>query len=166
MALVRHNGEDMTHPDRFLLAGVMGFPVMHSRSPRLHNYWLAQHGLAGAYLPLAIKAEGLRPDFARDGLVPFVDVAATRDPQNGQVCLLMLNRDLSAERELVVEWREMAPSRVLACETLTGPDLKATNTFGEPMRVAPRPLEPPRAGPTTTFRLPARSYSVFHVATS
>jgi shikimate dehydrogenase len=50
----------MTHPDRFLLAGVMGFPVMHSRSPRLHNYWLAQHGLAGAYLPLAIRAEGLR----------------------------------------------------------------------------------------------------------
>ena len=50
----------MTHPDRFLLAGVMGDPVMHSRSPRLHNYWLAQHGLAGAYLPLAVKAPGLR----------------------------------------------------------------------------------------------------------
>ncbi|MGA7486267.1 MAG: shikimate dehydrogenase [Xanthobacteraceae bacterium] len=50
----------MTHPDRFLLAGVMGFPIMHSRSPELHNYWLARHGLAGAYLPLAIKAEGLR----------------------------------------------------------------------------------------------------------
>jgi shikimate dehydrogenase len=50
----------MTHPDRFLLAGLMGDPVMHSRSPRLHNYWLAQHGLAGAYLPLAVKAPGLR----------------------------------------------------------------------------------------------------------
>ena len=50
----------MTHPDRFLLAGVMGWPVMHSRSPALHNYWLAQHGLAGSYLPLAIKADGLR----------------------------------------------------------------------------------------------------------
>ena len=50
----------MTHPDRFLLAGVMGDPVMHSRSPKLHNYWLGNHGLAGAYLPLAIKAEGLR----------------------------------------------------------------------------------------------------------
>src|SRR5712671_4082807 len=50
----------MTHPDRFLLAGLMGFPVMHSRSPKLHNYWLAQHGLAGTYLPLAIKADGLR----------------------------------------------------------------------------------------------------------
>src|SRR5215475_11100655 len=50
----------MTHPDRFLLAGLMGWPVMHSRSPKLHNYWLAQHGLAGTYVPLAIKADDLR----------------------------------------------------------------------------------------------------------
>jgi shikimate dehydrogenase len=50
----------MSHPDRFLLAGLMGFPVMHSRSPKLHNYWLAKHGLVGTYVPLAIKAEGLR----------------------------------------------------------------------------------------------------------
>jgi len=49
----------MTQADRFLLAGVMGFPVMHSRSPKLHNYWLARHGLAGTYLPLAIPAERL-----------------------------------------------------------------------------------------------------------
>ncbi len=49
----------MAYPDRFLLAGVMGWPVMHSRSPKLHNYWLALHGLAGCYVPLAIKAEGL-----------------------------------------------------------------------------------------------------------
>jgi shikimate dehydrogenase len=50
----------MAHPDRFLLAGLMGWPVMHSRSPQIHNYWLKQHGLAGTYVPLAIKVEGLR----------------------------------------------------------------------------------------------------------
>src|SRR5262249_24767351 len=50
----------MAHPDRFLLAGLMGSPVMHSRSPQIHNYWLKQHGLAGTYVPLAIKVEGLR----------------------------------------------------------------------------------------------------------
>ncbi|TMJ82751.1 MAG: shikimate dehydrogenase [Alphaproteobacteria bacterium] len=50
----------MSHPDRFLLAGVMGDPVMHSRSPKLHNYWLAKYGLAGTYVPLAIGAERLR----------------------------------------------------------------------------------------------------------
>jgi shikimate dehydrogenase len=50
----------MSYPDRFLLAGVMGWPVMHSRSPRLHNYWLDKYGLVGAYVPLAIEAQGLR----------------------------------------------------------------------------------------------------------
>ena len=49
----------MAHPDRFLLAGVMGWPVMHSRSPVLHNYWFRQHDLAGTYVPLAIRPEGL-----------------------------------------------------------------------------------------------------------
>jgi shikimate dehydrogenase len=49
----------MAHPDRFYLAGVMGQPIMHSRSPMLHNYWLNQQGMAGRYVPLAIKPEGL-----------------------------------------------------------------------------------------------------------
>jgi len=49
----------MTHPDRFYLAGVMGMPIMHSRSPMLHNYWLKQQGMAGTYVPLAIKPDGL-----------------------------------------------------------------------------------------------------------
>ncbi len=51
----------MSHPERFLMAGVMGWPVMHSRSPQIHNYWLAQYELVGSYVPLAIRAEGLRP---------------------------------------------------------------------------------------------------------
>jgi shikimate dehydrogenase len=49
----------MAHSDRFLLAGVMGWPVMHSRSPMMHNHWFGQHGLAGSYVPLAIRPEGL-----------------------------------------------------------------------------------------------------------
>src|SRR5262249_41453527 len=50
----------MSHPDRFLIAGIMGWPVMHSRSPKITNYCLSKHGLAGTYVPLAIRAEGLR----------------------------------------------------------------------------------------------------------
>ena len=49
----------MSHPDRFLLAGVMGWPVMHSRSPMLHNHWFRQYDLAGSYVPLAIRPEDL-----------------------------------------------------------------------------------------------------------
>lgn len=33
----------------------MGWPIAHSRSPKIHNYWLAQYGLEGAYVPLAIE---------------------------------------------------------------------------------------------------------------
>lgn len=37
----------------------MGWPVMHSRSPMMHNYWFTQHDLVGTYVPLAIPPEGL-----------------------------------------------------------------------------------------------------------
>jgi alpha-N-arabinofuranosidase len=113
-----------------------------------------------------IAASGLRADFARDDQVPFVDVVATLNPQNGEACVLMLNRDLESDRELVLEWRDPTPARVLACEVLTGPDLKAFNTFEQPQRVAPHALEPPKAGSRMTIKLPARSYSLIHLATS
>jgi shikimate dehydrogenase len=38
----------------FGLAGVMGWPVSHSRSPKLHNFWLQLHGLTGSYVQLAV----------------------------------------------------------------------------------------------------------------
>jgi shikimate dehydrogenase len=44
---------------RFFLAGVMGWPVLHSRSPKVHNYWLQRHAMAGAYVPLEVKSDGL-----------------------------------------------------------------------------------------------------------
>lgn len=59
----------MAAPDRFHMAGVMGWPVMHSRSPLMHNYWFAQQGLAGTYVPLAIAPEMLEP--ALRALHPF-----------------------------------------------------------------------------------------------
>jgi shikimate dehydrogenase len=36
------------------LAGITGWPVSHSRSPRLHGFWLERYGVDGAYLPLPI----------------------------------------------------------------------------------------------------------------
>ncbi len=42
---------------RARLAGVMGWPIAHSRSPRLHGYWLDQYGIDGVYLPLAVRPE-------------------------------------------------------------------------------------------------------------
>lgn len=43
--------------DRPLTAGVVGWPVIHSRSPRLFDHWFARHGVPGRYVPLAVRPE-------------------------------------------------------------------------------------------------------------
>jgi len=137
-----------------------------------HPYAWALRYARGRVLDLRVEAEtypitaaGLQADFARNDQVPFVDVVATLDAQNRQASVLMLNRDLDGERELALEWGELTPTRVLACETLTGTDLKAINTFEQPGRVAPQRLDAPAPGTRMTFRLPPRSYTVAHLAT-
>ena len=66
------------------------------------------------------------------GKVPYVDIAGTFDPENGSTTLFILNRDLTKAREVEVVWREGAPTRVSECQVVTGPDLKAYNSFEEP----------------------------------
>jgi len=114
-----------------------------------------------------IRAAGLQADFARTDQVPFVDIVATHDAAAQQVCVLMLNRDLDGEREVALEWGGgLTPARVLACETLTGPDLKAFNTFEQPRRVEPQRLDAPAASERMVVKLPARSYTVARLATN
>jgi len=41
------------------LAGIMGWPVSHSRSPVLHGFWLEETGVDGAYLPLPVRPDDI-----------------------------------------------------------------------------------------------------------
>jgi len=41
------------------LAGVIGFPISHSKSPRLHAHWLAKYDIQGHYVPLHVAPENL-----------------------------------------------------------------------------------------------------------
>lgn len=45
---------------RFVLAGVMGWPVAHTRSPAIHNHWIAKHGLKSAYVQLPVHPDQLQ----------------------------------------------------------------------------------------------------------
>lgn len=49
----------MTDHPRIPLAGVVGSPIAHSRSPSLHGYWLKRYGLKGHYVPLDIAEADL-----------------------------------------------------------------------------------------------------------
>ncbi|MEO0682443.1 MAG: shikimate dehydrogenase, partial [Pseudomonadota bacterium] len=45
--------------NRLPLAGVIGWPIAHSRSPRLHRHWLAHHGIDGDYVALGVEPRDL-----------------------------------------------------------------------------------------------------------
>src|ERR1700739_391320 len=59
------------------LAGIMGWPVSHSKSPALHGFWLQEHGIDGAYVPLPVKPEHLRPALRALPMLGFVGVNLT-----------------------------------------------------------------------------------------
>ncbi len=54
------------------LAGVMGWPVGHSRSPVLHNFWLREYAIDGVYMPLAVAPEAFA---AALGALPLLGFA-------------------------------------------------------------------------------------------
>jgi shikimate dehydrogenase len=62
---------------RALLAGVIGWPVSHSRSPRLHGYWLERYKIDGAYVPLAVPPSHVAQTLRVLGTIGFRGVNVT-----------------------------------------------------------------------------------------
>lgn len=50
----------MAERNAFGIAGLLGWPVAHSRSPVIHNHWLARYGLPGRYVLFDVPAEKLQ----------------------------------------------------------------------------------------------------------
>ncbi|HEX8010931.1 MAG TPA: shikimate dehydrogenase [Casimicrobiaceae bacterium] len=49
----------MADSQSFGIAGVLGWPVAHSRSPVIHNHWLAHYGIPGRYVLFPVPPEKL-----------------------------------------------------------------------------------------------------------
>lgn len=49
----------MTELPRISLAGVIGSPIAHSKSPQLHRHWLKTYGIAGHYIPMDVTNDSL-----------------------------------------------------------------------------------------------------------
>ncbi|HEV2040645.1 MAG TPA: shikimate dehydrogenase [Casimicrobiaceae bacterium] len=49
----------MAEPNQFGIAGLVGWPVAHSRSPTIHNYWLDHYKIPGRYVLLPVPPEKL-----------------------------------------------------------------------------------------------------------
>ncbi|UYP67727.1 shikimate dehydrogenase [Thalassobacter stenotrophicus] len=46
--------------DKVMLAGVIGQPIAHSRSPHLHGHWLKRYGISGHYIPMEVAQSDLK----------------------------------------------------------------------------------------------------------
>ena len=80
----------MSTPSSFGLAGIIGMPVVHSRSPVLHNFWLGAHGMKGAYVPLAVAPERLKD--ALPGLVALGFRGCNVTMPHKQTAMALLDR--------------------------------------------------------------------------
>src|SRR6266700_5837141 len=80
----------MPIPNGFGLAGIIGMPVAHSRSPVIHNYWLNAHGIRGAYAPLAVAPERLKA--ALPGLVALGFRGCNVTMPHKQTAMALLHR--------------------------------------------------------------------------
>jgi shikimate dehydrogenase len=49
----------MADANSFGIAGLLGWPVAHSRSPVIHNHWLQKYGIPGRYLLFGVPPERL-----------------------------------------------------------------------------------------------------------
>ncbi|MBI1237962.1 MAG: shikimate dehydrogenase [Alphaproteobacteria bacterium] len=79
-----------------MLAGVMGWPVGHSRSPRLHGWWLQNYGIDGAYVPLAVPPERLKAAIAGLPAMGFKGANVTI-PHKEAVLPFLASLDAAAE---------------------------------------------------------------------
>ena len=59
------------------LAAVLGWPIGHSRSPRLHGHWLARYRIEGYYVPIALPPEGFARGLASLPALGFRGVNVT-----------------------------------------------------------------------------------------
>ncbi|PRY20691.1 shikimate dehydrogenase [Aliiruegeria haliotis] len=81
---------------RIPLAGVIGSPINHSLSPRLHGHWLRSAGIVGHYIPMDITAEDL-PEIIRTlPRMGFVGVNVTIPHKESALNLANLVTDRAA----------------------------------------------------------------------
>lgn len=63
--------------DKIPLAGVIGSPIAHSKSPQLHNHWLKTHKLPGFYVPINVQSADLHDVLLTLPKMGFVGVNIT-----------------------------------------------------------------------------------------
>jgi shikimate dehydrogenase len=80
------------------LAGVIGSPIAHSKSPQLHRHWLKTYGIQGHYIPMDIHAQDLETVIRTLPKMGFVGVNITLPHKEA----VMSIADLITDRAILI----------------------------------------------------------------
>ena len=127
-----HDEQGRILPPDDLLSVPVGAPVRARRRARSGGR-VARHTMCGARARCRISTSPARWTRA-----------------SGALTLFILNRDLEKPRDVEMVWRETPPQKVVFSQVLTGPDLKAFNSFENPKKVEPQTIRCAEAGSART----------------
>ena len=88
----------MTDLPRIPLAGVIGSPIAHSKSPQLHRHWLKTYGIPGHYIPMDVSNDNFENVLRTLPQMGFVGVNITT-PHKEKV---MEIADLVTDRAILI----------------------------------------------------------------
>jgi shikimate dehydrogenase len=104
---------------RTRLAGVIGWPVAHSLSPRLHGHWLRRYAIDGVYVPLAVLPEHLEQALRALPILGFAGANLTL-PHKEAAALVVDRRSPAAERIDAVNTVVVEPDGTLTGDNTDG----------------------------------------------
>ena len=115
----------MNEVKRNPLAGVIGWPISHSKSPRLHGHWLRRYGIKGDYIAMGVEPRDLEAAFRALPLLGFRGVNVTIPHKESvlkmatkvsdRASLIGAANTIKQEMEDTLEFMEMAEEEKNKC---------------------------------------------------
>ena len=146
------------------IALVMTRPDGHWLQTIYHPFALFSQNARGISLAPRATAPTIRAGARGD--VPVLDAAASFDPQDGALCVFLVNRSRQSPLSVEVRLDDRSFGNEAACSVLGGGDLKAENTWAAPQRVSPRVSPVERSDRGLVVEVPAPGLAVVRAATS
>jgi alpha-N-arabinofuranosidase len=117
----------------------------------------------GDALDVAVQAPTYEtPQF---GAMPLLDVSSSYDAATGSNVVFIVNRSLTDDVPVTLQWQDKQPTRVTAAYQLAGNDPKAVNSFENPDAIVTKSIAAPKVQDgQTQLVLPPLSFTVVEVA--
>jgi alpha-N-arabinofuranosidase len=129
------------------------------KQPSFYVFQQVSNLARGNALDVFVKAPPVEtPQY---GAVPALDVSASFDPETQKTAIFLVNRSQTETVSTNIVWQSAAPRQIAGVTQLTGPDVKATNTYEHPDAVVPHPVAGVQMdGNTLSLALPPLSFTV------